>query len=108
MSVNPLIEVMEMQVAETISRTFRRVLATVGLSLAITAVASSEAQAHCDTMDGPVVTAARRALETGSANHVLIWVRPQDEPEILSAFQHALAVRRLGAEAQHGPRSRTR
>lgn len=100
MSVNPLIEVMEMLVAQKIPQTFRRVLATIGLSLAMTAVAASDARAHCDTMDGPVVAAARRALENGSASHALIWVRSQDEPEILRAFQQALAVRKLGVEAR--------
>ena len=30
--------------------------------------------AHCDGMDGPVVTAAKQALETGDVNLVLIWV----------------------------------
>jgi hypothetical protein len=30
--------------------------------------------AHCDTMEGPVIKAARKALETGNINLVLIWV----------------------------------
>ena len=53
---------------------------------------------HCDGMDGPVVTLARRALETGNANLVLPWVREQDEAEIRESFKHALAVRKLGGE----------
>lgn len=55
---------------------------------------------HCDTLDGPVVTLARKALETGNVNHVLPWVRPEDEHEIHHAFDHALAVRRLGPDAR--------
>jgi len=55
---------------------------------------------HCDTLDGPVVALARKALETGNVNLVLPWVRAQDEPEIRHAFEHALAVRKLGAEAR--------
>jgi len=55
---------------------------------------------HCDTLDGPVVGLARKALETGNVNLVLPWVRAQDEPEIRHAFAHALAVRKLGAEAR--------
>lgn len=55
---------------------------------------------HCDGMDGPVVTLARRALETGNVNLALPWVREQDEAEIREAFAHALAVRRLGGEAK--------
>jgi hypothetical protein len=33
----------------------------------------------CDGMDGPVVKAAKRALETGNVNLVLICVQKQDE-----------------------------
>jgi hypothetical protein len=55
---------------------------------------------HCDGVDGPVVTLARRALEAGNVNLVLPWVREQDEAEIREAFTHALAVRKLGAEAK--------
>lgn len=56
--------------------------------------------AHCDGMDGPVVTLARRALDTGNVNLVLPWVREQDEAQIREAFAHALAVRKLGGEAR--------
>ena len=58
------------------------------------------AQAHCDGLDGPVVKAARDALETGNVNRALIWVRQQDEGEIKAAFQQTLAVRKLGVQAQ--------
>jgi hypothetical protein len=51
--------------------------------------------AHCDGMDGPVVTAAQNALETGNVNRVLIWVQQQDEAAITEAFQQTLAVRTL-------------
>jgi hypothetical protein len=59
-----------------------------------------EASAHCDTMDGPVVKAAQKALATGNVNLVLIWVRKQDEAEIKKTFQKTLAVRKLNAEAK--------
>ena len=55
---------------------------------------------HCDTLDGPVVTLARKALETGNVNHVLPWVRAEDEPEIRRAFDHATSVRKLGPHAR--------
>jgi hypothetical protein len=55
---------------------------------------------HCDTLDGPVIGLARRALETGNVNLVLPWVRAADEAEIRHAFEHALAVRKLGPEAR--------
>ena len=60
----------------------------------------SEARAHCDTLDGPVVQTARKALDTGKLNPVLAWVRPQDEAEIKAAFTRTLAVRKSGPEAR--------
>ena len=86
-----------MLIAQVLPHSFRRVLATLGLALSITAVPASTAQAHCDTMDGPVVAAAKRALDTGAEKYVLIWVRAQDEPEIRNTLRHALAVRKLEA-----------
>jgi hypothetical protein len=38
--------------------------------------------AHCDTMDGPVVKDAKKAIETNNVNYVLKWVRVEDEKEI--------------------------
>lgn len=58
------------------------------------------ARAHCDGMDGPVVTAAREALRTGNVKRVLIWVQPADEGTIRQAFERAQAVRTLGPEAR--------
>ena len=57
-------------------------------------------RAHCDGLDGPVVGAAQRALQTGNVNLVLIWVRPQDADEIKRAFQDTLTIRKLSPEAQ--------
>ena len=56
--------------------------------------------AHCDGMDGPVVMAAKKALETGDINLVLIWVQKKAEAEIKKAFQKTLAVRKLNPEAK--------
>ena len=58
------------------------------------------AAAHCDSMDGPVVKAAERALARGEVAHALAWVRPQDEAEIQEAFARTLEVRRNGGEAR--------
>jgi len=46
--------------------------------------------AHCDTMDGPVVFAAKEALVTKNVNHVLIWVQPTQEKEVIVAFEAAI------------------
>jgi len=58
------------------------------------------ALAHCDGLDGPVVTRAQKALQTGNVNLVLPWVRAEDESEIRRAFDHAMSVRKLGAQAR--------
>jgi hypothetical protein len=58
------------------------------------------ALAHCDTLDGPVVNAARKALSETNVNLVLIWVQKADDAEIRKAFDKTLAVRRLNAEAR--------
>lgn len=41
---------------------------------------------HCDTLDGPVVMAAKRALQTGNVAHALIWVHAEDEADVRAAF----------------------
>ncbi|MDA8126589.1 MAG: DUF6448 family protein [Deltaproteobacteria bacterium] len=56
--------------------------------------------AHCDGLDGPVVVAAKKALESGNANPVLIWVQKKDEAAIKEAFQKTLAVRKLDPKAK--------
>ncbi|MHB2148754.1 DUF6448 family protein [Calditrichota bacterium LG25] len=61
---------------------------------------NSRAQAHCDAIDGPVVTAAVKALETGNVNLVLIWVNSEQEREVIDSFQKTLKVRKLSPEAQ--------
>lgn len=70
------------------------------LALAAALFLPAPASAHCDGLDGPVVAAARQALESGDANSVLIWVQPKDEAELRRAFKEAVAVRKLGAEAR--------
>jgi len=56
--------------------------------------------AHCDTTDGPVVAAARIALEKGDVTPVLKWIRPEDEKEIRAAFALTMAVRGAGPQAR--------
>jgi hypothetical protein len=58
------------------------------------------ALAHCDTMNGPVVAAARLALTTGDVTAVLKWVKPEAEPEIRAAFARTIKVRKAGPEAR--------
>jgi len=67
---------------------------------ALVFLGAQQAFAHCDGMDGPVVKAAQKALETGNVNLVLIWVRKNDEGEVKNAFQKTLAVRKLSPQAK--------
>jgi hypothetical protein len=76
-----------------------RSLATALLSVAALAWSAS-ASAHCDALDGPVVSAARRALDSGNVNLVLVWVQKNDEAEVRNAFQKARSVRKTGGDAK--------
>ena len=76
---------------------------TTGIAAAFASLAfafSASALAHCDTLDGPVVGAARKALDSGNVNLVLVWVQKKDEAEIRNAFQRARSVRAAGGEAK--------
>ncbi len=72
----------------------------VPLALSALLLSPAVASAHCDTLDGPVVVAARSALETGKLNPVLAWVQPADEAEIRDAFAKTRAARKAGKEAR--------
>jgi hypothetical protein len=61
---------------------------------------SINARAHCDTLDGPVVETARKALAAGDVTPVLKWVSSEDEQLIRTAFQNTMEVRKLGGQAQ--------
>src|SRR3989304_5732515 len=56
------------------------------------------ALAHCDTLDGPVVSLAKEALQKGDVNIVLPWVAAEKEKEIQEAFDLAAAVRGKGTK----------
>ena len=70
------------------------------LGLGTSGIALGWALGHCDTLDGPVVTLARKALDTGNVNLVLPWVPAEDEGEIRKAFDQARSVRKLGGGAR--------
>ena len=56
--------------------------------------------AHCDSKEGPVVTASEKALETGNLDYVLVWVKSEDEKEIQNLFDKVLEVRELNDNAK--------
>ena len=54
---------------------------------------------HCDTLDGPVVKAAKIALDKGNVNYILPWVPKDAEAELREAFEKTLSARKLGGDA---------
>jgi hypothetical protein len=77
-----------------LSKVFAAAVAVAALSW------GTAAQAHCDSVDGPVVGQARKALDTGNVNLVLGWVQKKDEAEIRNVFQKAVTVRKGGGAAR--------
>ena len=73
-------------------------IAALALFLSLTLPAALAA--HCDSLDGPVVGAARAALDSGDLTPLLRWVPAEAEPEITAAFERAQEVRALSAEAR--------
>lgn len=60
--------------------------------------AQNQTFAHCDTMDWPVIIAAKKSLETKNPNYFLIWVQKKDEPIILEDFNKTLSLRQKNPE----------
>lgn len=77
---------------------FLTMLASAGLASALALPAP--VSAHCDTLDGPVVLAGRKALDTGNINPALVWLKPDTEKEVRDVFAKALAVRKAGGAAR--------
>lgn len=77
-----------------------RTFGPVAAFLAALTLAPLPTFAHCDTLDGPVVKAAEKALEQRDVRLVLPWVQGHDEAEIRQTFDHTLAVRQLGPQAR--------
>jgi len=88
-----------MKEERTVKREIWKVLVLL-VSAGVLAVSPSHVWAHCDTLDGPVVTQAREALEKGDVTPVLKWVKKEQEPEIRAAFERTLIVRAKGPEAR--------
>jgi len=68
--------------------------------MALTALMVARADAHCDTMDGPVVIDAKAALASADVTGVLKWVQPEDEAAVRAAFDKTLTVRTKGSDAR--------
>src|SRR5450756_2086105 len=55
---------------------------------------------HCDSMDGPVVTVAARALEQENVRLILPFVPKEGEQEVVNAFEQVMPVRSLSPAAR--------
>lgn len=80
-------------------RKFVQLASAVG-ALGLLAVTPAPALAHCDGLDGPVVKAAQKALDSHDPALALMWVQARDEAEIRAAFDRTLAVRALSPQAK--------
>lgn len=81
--------------------TLRTILAGIAAVMALTFGMTQNALAHCDTLDGPVVQDAHKALEAKDITPVLKWVKAKDEKAVKAAFNKALAAKGASAEAAH-------
>lgn len=63
-------------------------------------LAAPAAEAHCDSVDGPVVVDAKAALAKADLAPVLKWITAAQEPAVREAFRRTLSVRTLGADAR--------
>lgn len=77
---------------------YSKFFAVVATAVALTW--TTAAQAHCDSLDGPVVSQAQQALASGNVNLVLGWVQKKDEAEVRKAFERAASVRKQGGTAR--------
>jgi len=55
---------------------------------------------HCDSMDGPVVKAAKRALAAENVNLVLPYVPKESEHEVEGTFERVVRARKEGPAAR--------
>ncbi|HSQ92093.1 MAG TPA: DUF6448 family protein, partial [Nitrospiraceae bacterium] len=74
-----------------INKVSRRLL-SVALGIGLVLCLASQALAHCDTLDGPVIQDARKALAAKEVTPVLKWVSEHDEQAVKKAFAEALAA----------------
>jgi hypothetical protein len=70
------------------------------LLVIILSFSSTVTFAHCDTMDGPVVADAQKALAQNNVNYVLKWIPTGNEAEIKEAFNLTMKVRVLNPDAK--------
>jgi hypothetical protein len=77
-----------------------RITRVAALALTIVLALPTMASAHCDTMEGPTVGDAKKAIETNNVNYVLKWVAPENEKEISKVFKRTMKKREKNPELQ--------
>ena len=77
-----------------------RQLIRFSMMLMLAVLPVTPAGAHCDSMDGPVVQDAQKALAGKNVMPVLKWVPEKDEEAVRKAFEMTLAVRGESAVAK--------
>lgn len=70
------------------------------VAIGLGAIFPTISRAHCDALDGPVVTDAKVALEKGDVTPALKWVKAENEDEMKTVFKKTLAARSSGKEAK--------
>ena len=48
---------------------------------------------HCDTLDGPVMTIAKKALDAKDVNLILPYVPKEGEAEVIRVFEQVMKIR---------------
>jgi hypothetical protein len=81
-------------------RSVHATIPVLGALLAAFLALPNPASAHCDSVDGPVVRAARAALTEHNVDLVLLWVKPEHESQIRDAFRRTMEVRGQSADAR--------
>lgn len=76
-------------------------IAGIAAAAALIFAIPHNAAAHCDTLDGPVIQDAHKALGSKDITPVLKWVKPKDEKAVKTEFNKALAAKGANAEAAH-------
>ena len=79
---------------------FTTSLLGIWVMAAVLLATSHVASAHCDTLDGPVIQDAKKAIEAKEITPVLKWVKPKDEKAVRAAFQRLLATKAKNSEAE--------
>jgi hypothetical protein len=84
----------------TMPRARLAVVALVIASIAAITILQRAAAAHCDTMDGPVVLAGQKALDTGKLDEALVWVPKESESELRALFKKIMTARKKGTSTE--------